>query len=242
MIRQNIDIININDQEYPKQLKNIYDYPISLYIKGNSKILNNKSIAIIGCRKASEYGIKSAQYFAYNLARNNINIVSGLARGIDSYAHRGAINAKGKTIAVVGTGLDIVYPQENEKLSKNIEENGAIISEYPLGKKPEKMKVKLIESIGDIFTDIQEIDLAQENYNFARQIREENDWSVSQTLNNKISTMMPIRFLDIRKHWITFLHDEVGAKHGRIVKILPGHRGGFIQADRPYYFQYKNFR
>ena len=108
-------------------------------------------------------------------------------------------------------------------------------------KDPEKMKVKLIESIGDIFTDIQEIDLAQENYNFARQIREENDWSVSQTLNNKISTMMPIRFLDIRKHWITFLHDEVGAKHGRIVKILPGHRGGFIQADRPYYFQYKNF-
>ena len=108
-------------------------------------------------------------------------------------------------------------------------------------KDPEKMKVKLIESIGDIFTDIQEIDLAQENYNFARQIREENDWSVSQTLNNKISTMMSIRFLDIRKHWITFLHDEVGAKHGRIVKILPGHRGGFIQADRPYYFQYKNF-
>lgn len=108
-------------------------------------------------------------------------------------------------------------------------------------KDPEKMKVKLIESIGDIFTDIQEIDLAQENYNFARQIREENDWSVSQTLNYKISTMMSIRFLDIRKHWITFLHDEVGAKHGRIVKILPGHRGGFIQADRPYYFQYKNF-
>ena len=108
-------------------------------------------------------------------------------------------------------------------------------------KDPEKMKVKLIESIGDIFTDIQEIDLAQENYNFARQIREENDWTVSQTLNNKISEIMPIRFLDIRKHWITFLHDEVGAKHGRIVKILPGHRGGFIQADKPYYFQYKNF-
>ena len=139
MIKQNIDIININDQEYPEQLKNIYDYPISLYIKGNSKILNNKSIAIIGCRNASEYGMKSAQYFAYNLAQNDINIVSGLAKGKDSYAHIGAIMAKGKTIAVVGTGLDIVYPQENEKLSVNIEKNGAIISEYPLGTKPEKM-------------------------------------------------------------------------------------------------------
>lgn len=108
-------------------------------------------------------------------------------------------------------------------------------------KDPEKMKVKLIESIGDIFTSIQVIDLAQENYNFARQIREENDWTVSQTLNNKISAMTPIRFVDIRKHWITILHNKVGVKHGRILKIFPGHRGGFIQADKPYYFQYKNF-
>lgn len=88
----------------------------------------------------------------------------------------------------------------------------------------------MTESIGDIFTSIQVIDLAQENYNFARQIREENDWTVSQTLNNKISAMTPIRFVDIRKHWITILHNKVGVKHGRILKIFPGHRGGFISS------------
>ena len=81
-----------------------------------------------------------AQYFAYNLAKNDVNIVSGLARGIDSHSHIGAIKAKGKTIGVIGSGLDIVYPRENEYLYKKIiEENGAIISEYPLGVKPAKM-------------------------------------------------------------------------------------------------------
>lgn len=108
-------------------------------------------------------------------------------------------------------------------------------------KDPEKMKVKLIESIGDVFTSLHEMELAQENYNLARQIREENDWAVSYALSNKISTMMPIRFFEIRKHWITILHNKVGVKHGRIVKIFPNYRGGFIQANKQYYFQYKNF-
>lgn len=140
MIENNINIISIDDKEYPEILKQIYDFPISLYVKGNSKILNNKSIAIIGCREASSYGKKAAQYFAYNLANNKINIVSGLAKGIDSFAHIGAICAKGKTIAVVGSGLDMVYPKENVNLQNQIIDlGGAIISEYPLGTKPEKM-------------------------------------------------------------------------------------------------------
>lgn len=140
MLNNQIDMITIYDKEYPQILKQIYDFPVCLYIKGNKEILNNESIAIIGCREASQYGIKAAKYFAYNLARNNINIVSGLARGIDSYAHIGSICAKGKTIAIVGNGLDTVYPKENLELSKKIiEDNGAIISEYPLGTKPEKM-------------------------------------------------------------------------------------------------------
>ena len=153
MLKNNIDIININDKEYPQILKQIYDYPISIYIKGNKEILNNEGLAIIGCRDASEYGKKAAKYFSYNLAKEGINIISGLAKGIDSFAHIGAIakefeetnkinkkyNNKGKTIAVIGNGLDTIYPKENNELAdKIIETGGAIITEYPLGTKPEK--------------------------------------------------------------------------------------------------------
>lgn len=140
MKRNNIDIISIEDEEYPNLLKQIYDPPISLYIKGNKDILNDSSIAIVGCREASDYGKKVAKYFAYNLANQNINIISGLAKGVDSYAHMGVLSTCGRTIAVVGNGLDTVYPAENKYLFKKILENrGAIISEYPPGIKAEKM-------------------------------------------------------------------------------------------------------
>ena len=93
----------------------------------------------MGCREASEYGKKATQYFSYNLAKQNINIISGLAKGIDSFAHIGALQAKGITIAVIGNGLDIFYPKENEKLAKQIiDSGGAIISEYPNGTEPKK--------------------------------------------------------------------------------------------------------
>lgn len=140
MKHNNIDIINIDEREYPTKLKDIYDPPISLFIKGNKQILNETGIAIIGCRDCSSYGKKAAQYFAYNLAKENINIISGLAKGIDSYGHIGCIHSKGKTIAVIGNGLDTIYPKENYELAKLIlENNGAIISEYPCGTKPKKM-------------------------------------------------------------------------------------------------------
>ena len=140
MQKENIKILTIKDKAYPKILKTIYDYPVSIFIKGNEKILNNSAIGIVGCRESSSYGQKVAQYFAYHLAKRNINIVSGLAKGIDSQSHIGAIKAKGITIGVIGNGLDIVYPKENQYLyDKIIEENGAIISEYSLGTNPEKM-------------------------------------------------------------------------------------------------------
>ena len=157
----NIDIISITEKEYPKMLKEIYDPPISLYIRGNKEILNEKSIAIVGCRDATTYGKKAAKYFAYNLAKEGFNIISGLARGIDSYSHIGCIvadreekdnasnriknganikNNIAKTIAVLGNGLDTIYPTENKYLAQEIiKRGGAIISEYPLGTKPEKM-------------------------------------------------------------------------------------------------------
>lgn len=152
MEKNNVDIIPINVECYPQNLKEIYDPPVSLYIKGNKDILNNKSIAVIGCRDASEYGIKAAKYFSYNLSKEGINIVSGLAKGIDSYSHIGNICAQdelnleskdkeiGKTIAVIGSGLDIIYPKENKYLyDEIIKTGGAIISEYPIGTKPNKM-------------------------------------------------------------------------------------------------------
>ena len=160
MRKNNIEIISIYNKYYPEKLKQIYDSPISLYVKGNYKILNNLSIAIVGCREATEYGKKAAKYFSYSLTKEGINIVSGLARGIDSFSHIGAICGKleentknvdnlstdkkrlniGNTIAVVGTGLDRVYPDENRYLEEQIiKTGGAVISEYPLGTKPEKM-------------------------------------------------------------------------------------------------------
>ena len=147
MQKYKIDIININDKRYPQILKQIYDPPISLYIKGNIEILNGKNIAIVGCRNSSKYGEEAAKYFAYNLSAKGINIISGLARGIDTYAHIGNLGAMmhngnnicGKTIAVVGNGIDIIYPKENKYLEeKIIKSGGCIISEYPLGTKPEK--------------------------------------------------------------------------------------------------------
>ena len=174
MKENNIDIIHIYEESYPQILKEIYDPPISLYIKGNKDILNNKNIGIVGCRECTDYGKKAAKYFAYNLAKENINIVSGLAKGVDSYAHLGCLSTYkenqncgkshsdcgkqnqncgklysdygkqkqncGKTIAVVGNGLDMLYPKENIELANEIiKSGGAIISEYPCGTKPDKM-------------------------------------------------------------------------------------------------------
>lgn len=131
--------ISIESSKYPNILKRIYDPPKKLYVMGNEELLKINSIAIVGSRDNTEYGKEAAKYFAYNVAKQNICIVSGLARGIDSFAHIGALQAKGKTIAVVGNGLDIVYPKENAKLvQKIIKLGGAIISEYPIGSKPER--------------------------------------------------------------------------------------------------------
>lgn len=139
MIKNNVDIISIDSKEYPQILKNIYDPPLSLYIKGNKEILNSTCVAIVGCRDATNYGKHVGLELAYNIAKYKISIVSGLAKGIDAVAHKGAILARGKTIAILGNGLDTVYPKENIQLAIEIlKAEGAIISEYPLGEKPNK--------------------------------------------------------------------------------------------------------
>lgn len=133
------ELITINDRCYPEPLKQIYDAPKKLYVRGAKDILANFGIAIVGCRDNTKYGELIAKNLAYNLAENGVNIISGLAKGIDSFAHIGAIYAKGKTIAVLGNSIDTIYPKENEIIAqKIIEYGGAIISEYPVGAKIEK--------------------------------------------------------------------------------------------------------
>lgn len=137
--KNNIDLITIKDKEYPGKLRNIDYAPICLYTLGNKKLLNQKSIAIVGSRECSEYGKTISQAFAYLLAKDNISVISGLAKGIDTAAHSGALQAKGKTVAVIGTGIDLVYPKENKNLIDNILKNdGLIVSEYALGTAPHK--------------------------------------------------------------------------------------------------------
>ena len=140
MEKNNIKMINIMDDEYPEKLKNIYDKPIVLFTKGNTELLKNISVAMVGCRDCTNYGKKIAQKLAYDLAKENICIVSGLAKGIDKFSHIGALEAKGKTIAVIGNGLDYVYPFENKDLYERIiKNNGLIVTEYIIGTKPEKL-------------------------------------------------------------------------------------------------------
>ena len=110
-----------------------------LYTKGNKKILNDFSLAIIGCRENTKYGEIVASKISYELSKRGVITVSGLAKGIDSIAHKATIDANGKTIAVIGSGIDIIYPKENENLvNKIIENGGIIISEYIVGTKPNR--------------------------------------------------------------------------------------------------------
>lgn len=134
-----IEEIEINSIKYPYLLSQIPNPPRKIYVIGNKEILRERSIAIVGSRECSEYGKKISIELSYNLAKNNIITVSGLARGIDTYCHKGTIEAKGRTIAVVAHGLDMIYPNENKSLAKEILKfGGAIVSEYEIGVKPQK--------------------------------------------------------------------------------------------------------
>ena len=141
-IKEGIKQLKYTDNLYPKLLKEIPDNPVYIFVKGDVSILNNISYAIVGSRKSSISGIKIARSLAYKIAKENINVVSGLAYGIDTAAHVGALDYKyGKTIAVLGNGLleKDVYPKENLNLFKEIiSRGGAIVSEYVIGTKPEK--------------------------------------------------------------------------------------------------------
>ena len=127
-----------DDESYPSLLRQIYDPPHVLYVKGVVSEIDNCSIAIVGTRQSTLYGRQMAQKLAGQLAASGVTVVSGGARGIDSASHEGALSSGGRTIAVLGTGIDIVYPAENASLFQRISEDGAVVTQFPFGRKGSK--------------------------------------------------------------------------------------------------------
>lgn len=136
MERFGVEAFTCEDPEYPARLKEIYDYPPVLYVRGQIVSQDEWCLAIVGTRRATVYGKQVTAEFVTDLARSKITIVSGLARGIDTVAHHAALEAGGRTLAVLASGLDTIYPGENAGLARRILENGALISEYPIGTRP----------------------------------------------------------------------------------------------------------
>lgn len=127
-----LEILTLMDPEYPRNLREIPSAPIVLYVRGRINASDSLSLGIVGSRRASFYGLSCADKFAAELSRNNLTIVSGLARGVDTCAHRGALRAGGRTIAVMGSGFNHIYPPENRALVEEIPRNGAVVSEFPM--------------------------------------------------------------------------------------------------------------
>ncbi len=134
--KNGIAFISCEEEVYPKRLKRIYDYPYGIYIRGTLPSEEKKAVAIVGARKSTVYGKEMARLFARELAKNGIDVISGLARGIDASAHIGCIEGGGKTYGVLGCGIDKIYPRENIELFFEMEKNGGIISEYGIGVEP----------------------------------------------------------------------------------------------------------
>ena len=165
MNKNNIDIISFEDDDYPKKFKILNEKPVSFYIKGNKKILDNKSIGIVGSRVALSESLEIARLSANAFSSQGINVISGMAKGIDKYAHLGVLDSKtkkGKTIGVLASGLDkpSFYPYENLKIYERIVlDGGCVISEYPIGMKPKPYyfpyRNRLISGLSDMIFIVQ---------------------------------------------------------------------------------------
>jgi DNA processing protein len=134
---EGVGIISLEDDRYPARLKEIYDAPPVLYVKGSLEAADSLAVAVVGSRNSTRYGTICAESIARGLAQRGITVVSGMARGIDSGAHVGALRGPGRTIAVLGSGIDVIYPAENRALYQEIVEHGAVITELPMGAEPE---------------------------------------------------------------------------------------------------------
>ena len=132
-----IRIITYSDPAYPKKLRDIYDPPMLLYLKGKDIPVNQTFISVVGSRNPTQYGLRAAEKIGQGLARRGLGVASGMARGIDSAAHWGCLSGLGFTIAILGTGIDVLYPKSNNKLFQQIIRKGAVVSEFPVGTPPE---------------------------------------------------------------------------------------------------------
>jgi len=136
--RMGVGIVTFVDEDYPKPLAAIHDPPLALYVKGTFETRDKQSIALVGTRRPTQYGRATAENLAFHLGKLGFSIVSGLALGIDTMAHRGALKARGRTLGVLGGALDCMYPASNRDLAREISEDGAVLSEFPFGRKPDK--------------------------------------------------------------------------------------------------------
>jgi DNA processing protein len=127
-------LVTLGDPEYPTRLLEIYDPPMCLYVRGDASILRHPGVAVVGTRHPTPYGVGMAERLACDLSARGVIIISGLARGVDTAAHRGTVNAQGRTVGILGTGVDVIYPRENGKLADRILSlGGAVVSEFPIG-------------------------------------------------------------------------------------------------------------
>ena len=137
--KSGVRVVTREDSDYPKNLSQIYDPPLVLYMKGTMSERDALAIAVVGSRRTTLYGQEMARKLAYQLARVGVTVVSGLARGIDTSAHNGALQAKGRTVAAIGCGIDVIYPAENKKLYEQIvDKGGAVVTEFPFGVQPDR--------------------------------------------------------------------------------------------------------
>ncbi len=134
----NTRIITPLDEEYPEALRQIHDPPLALYVRGKLLPGDRHAIAVVGTRRATHYGMDCARKLSYQLGKAGVCVLSGLALGIDTAAHEGALRAGGRTVAVIGSGFDHIYPDENRSLAERIAERGAVLSEFPFARKPDK--------------------------------------------------------------------------------------------------------
>lgn len=131
-------IVTRADEGYPEALTHIHDPPLALYVKGSLLPQDRHAIAVVGSRRCTHYGLQVADRLSFQLAKQGYTVISGLARGIDAAAHQGALKGKGRTLAVLGCGIDQVYPAEHRELAEAVRESGAVISEFPVGFKPSR--------------------------------------------------------------------------------------------------------
>lgn len=135
-VKLGCELLTPTSPEYPALLKEIPDPPLALYVRGDTQVLSRHTVAMVGTRRPSAYGLQVARRLARDLAERQLVIASGLARGIDSAGHHGALEASGKTVAILGSGIDVIYPRENKRLAEKIVASGAVLSELPLGTAP----------------------------------------------------------------------------------------------------------